>query len=218
MTASVFEIFKIGVGPSSSHTMGPMLAAARFAERVAPLEPVRVVVDLYGSLALTGKGHATDRAVMLGLAGMVPETLDAHAAEAVLGRISAQESLPLNGGAEIAFRDYADIQWHQRDRLAYHTNGLRFTAFDAEARRSLRRPSSPPAAASSSRRARWVPMVPTARSVMGWNCPILSARARICWRKPRRRGSACAVWRWRTNWRCTRRARSTSGWTPSRRR
>jgi L-serine dehydratase len=56
MTASVFEIFKIGVGPSSSHTMGPMLAAARFAERVAPMTPARVVVDLYGSLALTGKG------------------------------------------------------------------------------------------------------------------------------------------------------------------
>ncbi|MDE1915163.1 MAG: L-serine ammonia-lyase [Sphingomonadales bacterium] len=130
MTASVFEIFKIGVGPSSSHTMGPMLAAARFAERVAPLSPARLLVDLYGSLALTGKGHATDRAVMLGLAGMVPETLDAGAAEAVLSRIASQESLPLAGGAEIAFRDYADIVWHQRDRLAYHTNGLRFTALD----------------------------------------------------------------------------------------
>lgn len=132
MTASVFEIFKIGVGPSSSHTMGPMLAAARFAARVAPLGPRQVLVDLYGSLALTGKGHATDRAVMLGLAGMVPETLDAGAAEAVLARIASQESLPLGGGAEIAFRDYADIRWHQRDRLAYHTNGLRFTALDGD--------------------------------------------------------------------------------------
>jgi L-serine dehydratase len=132
MTASVFEIFKIGVGPSSSHTMGPMLAAARFAARVAPLAPAKVLVDLYGSLALTGKGHATDRAVMLGLAGMVPETLDADAAEAVLARISAEEHLPLNGGADIRFQDYADIRWHQRDRLAYHTNGLRFTALDGE--------------------------------------------------------------------------------------
>ena len=132
MTASVFEIFKIGVGPSSSHTMGPMLAAARFAARVAPMAPARVLVDLYGSLALTGKGHATDRAVMLGLAGMVPETLDAGAAEAVLAHIAAQETLPLGGGAAISFRDYADIVWHQRDRLAYHTNGLRFTALDGD--------------------------------------------------------------------------------------
>ena len=132
MTASVFEIFKIGVGPSSSHTMGPMLAAARFAARVAPMAPARVLVDLYGSLALTGKGHATDRAVMLGLAGMVPETLDAGAAEAVLAHIAARETLPLGGGAAIPFRDYADIVWHQRDRLAYHTNGLRFTALDGD--------------------------------------------------------------------------------------
>ena len=85
MATSTFDLFKIGVGPSSSHTMGPMTAAADFAGRVAE-RAARLVVSLYGSLALTGKGHATDRAILLGLAGHVPAAIDPDAAEAEVAK------------------------------------------------------------------------------------------------------------------------------------
>src|SRR5580658_1147188 len=99
MTVSVFDLFKLGVGPSSSHTMGPMTAAGRFVgylrargvlDRVA-----RVETALYGSLALTGRGHATDRAVILGLAGFAPATLDPDEGEAALARIRGEQALSL---------------------------------------------------------------------------------------------------------------------------
>ena len=90
MVTSVFDLFKIGVGPSSSHTMGPMTAACSFVERLRAdglLDQVaRVGVDLYGSLALTGKGHATDRAILLGLSGERPDRIDPDAAVFRFGR------------------------------------------------------------------------------------------------------------------------------------
>ncbi|HYD38091.1 MAG TPA: serine dehydratase beta chain, partial [Allosphingosinicella sp.] len=93
MVTSVFDLFKIGVGPSSSHTMGPMTAACRFVEALSQkglLERTgRVLAELYGSLALTGKGHATDRAVLLGLSGERPDRLDPDAAEAIVAAIRA---------------------------------------------------------------------------------------------------------------------------------
>ena len=90
MFISVFDIFKIGIGPSSSHTMGPMFAATRFLEEIqaANLAPDRLEVRLYGSLALTGKGHATDRAVLLGLLGFVPATLENDRADAALATLA----------------------------------------------------------------------------------------------------------------------------------
>jgi L-serine dehydratase len=92
MLASIFDLFKLGVGPSSSHTMGPMTAAARFvdllAERSDLARVARVEITLYGSLALTGRGHATDQAVILGLAGFAPASLDPDAGVAALTRIS----------------------------------------------------------------------------------------------------------------------------------
>ncbi|WP_372893124.1 serine dehydratase beta chain, partial [Rhodosalinus sp.] len=86
MFLSVFEMFKVGIGPSSSHTMGPMVAAGRFLDllRAAPFAAAGLRAHLHGSLAFTGVGHATDRAVILGLAGVLPETYEAEAAEAVL--------------------------------------------------------------------------------------------------------------------------------------
>src|SRR6056297_3041089 len=89
MFLSVFDMFKIGVGPSSSHTMGPMVAAARFLDlmRASPFEFHGLKGSLHGSLAFTGIGHATDRATILGLAGFVPETYDAEKAEATLAAI-----------------------------------------------------------------------------------------------------------------------------------
>ena len=137
MTVSVFDIFKPGVGPSSSHTMGPMRAAGRFVERLRSagrLDRVsRVEVKLYASLALTGRGHGTDRAVMLGLMGFDPATLDPDEGETALAALRAggRMSLGANGPA-IAFDEAADIVWAGRERLPQHPNALTFTAFDAK--------------------------------------------------------------------------------------
>src|SRR5215212_4530018 len=97
MNVSVFDLFKLGVGPSSSHTMGPMTAACRFLAWLGPkLDKVhRVEVSLYASLALTGRGHATDRAVILGLAGFEPRTLDPDHADAVIEAVRSSSRLKL---------------------------------------------------------------------------------------------------------------------------
>ncbi|HEY1879376.1 MAG TPA: L-serine ammonia-lyase [Caulobacteraceae bacterium] len=137
MTVGVFDIFKLGVGPSSSHTMGPMIAAGRFVQRLADTGVLartkRVETVLYGSLALTGRGHATDRAVILGLAGFEPASLDPDIGEAMLARIRAEQALPLGGGALVVLFDEArDILWATGERAPQHPNALAFRAFDAE--------------------------------------------------------------------------------------
>ncbi|HVN94309.1 MAG TPA: L-serine ammonia-lyase [Terracidiphilus sp.] len=141
MTTSLFELYKIGVGPSSSHTMGPMRAACRFArgleagglmERVA-----RVQADLYGSLALTGLGHGTDRAILLGLAGNEPSSIDPAAIESTVAAIRASRSMNLAGKKRLEFDEVRDVVFH-RDQMfppeakTQHPNGVRFSAFDAE--------------------------------------------------------------------------------------
>jgi len=136
LTVSVFDIFKPGVGPSSSHTMGPMRAAGRFIERLhaaGRLATVaRVEIKLYASLALTGRGHGTDRAVMLGLMGFDPATLDPDEGETALAALRAGGQLTLGGvGSAIGFDEASDIVWAGRERLPQHPNGLTFTAFDA---------------------------------------------------------------------------------------
>jgi L-serine dehydratase len=134
MTTSVFDLFKLGVGPSSSHTMGPMTAAGLFVARLreaGQLERVaRVETRLYGSLALTGRGHATDRAVILGLLGFVPAELDPDAGEAALLDVQATQSLKLGGERDIAFDEAKDIVWLGHERLPQHPNGLTFVAYD----------------------------------------------------------------------------------------
>jgi L-serine dehydratase len=135
MTVSVFDLFKLGVGPSSSHTMGPMTAAGRFVgllrERGVLERVARVETALFGSLALTGKGHATDRAVILGLAGFEPATLDPDAGETALARVRAEAWLPIGGdGPAIAFDERRDILWLRGERRPQHPNALRFAAFD----------------------------------------------------------------------------------------
>ena len=136
MIVSVFDLFKLGVGPSSSHTMGPMTAGARFVAALAETgrlgEVVRIESRLYGSLALTGVGHATDRAVILGLAGFSPATIDPDAADAALAEIRADRRLALgHGGPAIAFDEAIDILWEKRKRLPQHPNALSFHALDA---------------------------------------------------------------------------------------
>ncbi|MGA2950799.1 MAG: L-serine ammonia-lyase [Caulobacteraceae bacterium] len=137
MTVSVFDLFKPGVGPSSSHTMGPMVAAGRFVGALGDAgllaRTARVETRLMGSLALTGRGHATDRAVILGLAGFEPATLDPDEGEAALTCIRGEQALSLGGAAPaIAFDEARDILWLIHERAPQHPNALTFEAFDSE--------------------------------------------------------------------------------------
>jgi len=129
---SVFELFKVGIGPSSSHTVGPMKAAAAFAETVAKGKVASVAVDLLGSLAWTGKGHGTDGAVMLGLAGQHPETVDPDAAQRIVAQIREEKSLSLAGRRTIAFDPAKDIRFDTISDTPRHPNTLRLVAYDAD--------------------------------------------------------------------------------------
>jgi L-serine dehydratase len=135
MAVSVFDLFKIGIGPSSSHTVGPMRAARMFVARLAHegllARTARVKSDMYGSLGATGKGHGSDKAVLLGLAGHEPDSVDIERVPAILEAIRAQHRVTLNGVQEIAFDEAADLVMHRRETLPFHANGMRFTAFDA---------------------------------------------------------------------------------------
>ena len=134
MFLSIFDIFKIGVGPSSSHTFGPMVATARFLDllRSSDFTPKAVRVSLHGSLAFTGRGHATDRAVTLGLAGFAPESYDAEKAETALERIASQGSISPEGLGELRFNPNEDIEFAYGNQLPGHTNGMVFTALDKQ--------------------------------------------------------------------------------------
>ncbi|WP_159834956.1 L-serine ammonia-lyase [Burkholderia sp. 8Y] len=136
MTISVLDLFKIGIGPSSSHTVGPMRAAAQFAQQLrqnGQLDAVsRVTVDLYGSLGATGKGHGSDKAVLLGLEGASPETVEVDSVDTRIGEIRSGGSLRLAGTRDIAFDVKGDLTFNRR-ALPFHPNGLRFAAFDGSA-------------------------------------------------------------------------------------
>ncbi len=134
MSLSVLDIFKVGLGPSSSHTMGPMNAACTFVsdldERGLFGSTARVGAQVYGSLALTGKGHCTDRAILLGLEGQRPDSLDPASMEPALERIRGSGRLRLGGRREIGFDEPMDLLFHRDQVLPLHPNGLRFTALD----------------------------------------------------------------------------------------
>ncbi|WP_076070560.1 L-serine ammonia-lyase [Sphingomonas montana] len=125
---SVVDLFTIGIGPSSSHTVGPMRAAFAFAELVIDAEPASIQVDLYGSLALTGRGHATDNAVMLGLGGAEPETIEPDLIPDRLAAIRSTGRLMLAGQCEIRFEESQHLLFHPKTFLAGHPNALMFTA------------------------------------------------------------------------------------------
>jgi L-serine dehydratase len=135
MAVSVFDLFKIGIGPSSSHTVGPMRAARLFALRLQHdgllAATARVKSELYGSLGATGKGHGSDKAVLLGLAGHEPDTIDVDAIPALLGAMRADKTLALAGSRAIDFNEAEDLVFHRRESLPFHANGMRFSAFDA---------------------------------------------------------------------------------------
>ena len=128
MFLSVFDIFKIGVGPSSSHTMGPMTAAGLFldalrggADRVPGAgEPAKLSCRRYGSLAFTGKGHATDRAVVLGLAGQTPQGIDPDQAEVLEAEIAAAKMVVIEGLGPLSFDPSLDIVFDYGPALTLH--------------------------------------------------------------------------------------------------
>ncbi|MCR6662811.1 MAG: L-serine ammonia-lyase [Luteimonas sp.] len=136
MAVSTFDLYKIGIGPSSSHTVGPMRAAARFVERWLA-EPgrlgdvVRVRAEVFGSLALTGRGHGTDKAVLMGLEGHYPNAIDPDIIPPALERIRKTKSILLHGTHPVTFEEKRDLVMNKRQRLPYHTNGMRFTAYGA---------------------------------------------------------------------------------------
>src|SRR5580658_5527440 len=134
MSLSAFDIFKIGIGPSSSHTMGPMNAARSFVELLEARDLLsrtsQVSAQLYGSLALTGRGHCTDRAILLGLEGLSPDTLDPKAIEPILDRIRTGGRIRLLGRHEIPFDEPLNLLFHTDQILPGHSNGMRFTAHD----------------------------------------------------------------------------------------
>jgi L-serine dehydratase len=135
MTLSVFDIFKVGIGPSSSHTMGPMRAAREFAlglQRDGLLgRTEEIAVRLYGSLALTGVGHGTDRAILVGLEGAQPESVDPDSIEPTVQRIRTSNRLRLLGEREIVFDEPMQLLFMLHERLPRHSNGMRFSALGA---------------------------------------------------------------------------------------
>jgi L-serine dehydratase len=137
MAVSVFDLFKIGIGPSSSHTVGPMRAARLFVARLAHeglLErTARVRCGLYGSLGATGKGHGSDKAVLLGLAGHEPDSVDADAIPELLAAIRESRAIGLLGGRHtVPFDEREDLKFYRRETLPFHANGMRVVALDAE--------------------------------------------------------------------------------------
>ncbi len=134
MAVSVFDLFTIGIGPSSSHTVGPMRAAGRFLQRLEAAgkfdRTVSVEARLYGSLALTGKGHGTDVAVLMGLEGEEPETIDPSVVAERVERIRETRRLSLWGRREIDFDPGTQVKFLKREKLPYHANGMRFIARD----------------------------------------------------------------------------------------
>jgi len=137
MAVSTFDLFKIGIGPSSSHTVGPMRAACRFATRWLEengdlARVARVRAEVFGSLALTGRGHGTDKAVLMGLEGHWPNEIDPDLIPDALARIRKDKRLRLLGRHEIAFDEKRDLVMNKRQKLPFHTNGMRFTAYDTD--------------------------------------------------------------------------------------
>ncbi|MBS0542184.1 MAG: L-serine ammonia-lyase [Proteobacteria bacterium] len=135
MAISVFDLFKIGIGPSSSHTVGPMRAAQIFANGLREsgllARVASVKAELFGSLGATGKGHGSDKAVLLGLEGEAPDLVDPEQVDSKLARIRGEQRLLLAGEHPIAFIERDHLVMHRRLSLPYHPNGMRITAFDA---------------------------------------------------------------------------------------
>lgn len=136
MSISIFDLFSVGIGPSSSHTVGPMKAAHTFVALLQDQHQLskvkRIKVELFGSLAFTGKGHGTDNAILLGLEGCAPDTVDPHLIKPRSVEIIEQHTLRLNNQHIIRFDYPTDFIYNFKDLLPAHTNGMRFTAYDQQ--------------------------------------------------------------------------------------
>jgi len=136
MAISVFELFSIGIGPSSSHTVGPMRAAFQFVNTLQDdaqlAQTHRVSTELFGSLGATGKGHGSDKAVMLGFEGELPESVDTTQVDARLAEIRQQQKINLLGQHSIGFIEKHDFIMHRKKKLPFHSNGMTFTAFNQQ--------------------------------------------------------------------------------------
>ena len=134
MSLSVFDLFKVGIGPSSSHTVGPMIAARRFLNLLQEHKKIesvnRIHVDLFGSLAMTGKGHCTDNAILLGLLGEKPDQIGPDKIDAAIADIDTTHSLRLGGNFPIQFDRHEDLTFNKGASLSLHPNGIIFRAFD----------------------------------------------------------------------------------------
>jgi L-serine dehydratase len=132
---SIFQLFSIGVGPSSSHTVGPMRAAKQFIDALIDSKKLdaceKIAVDLYGSLALTGVGHGTDGALLVGLEGALPESVDPTVIPQRLNEIKNHHELVIAGKKKIHFNYTEDLHWHKKETLPHHSNAMRFIALNA---------------------------------------------------------------------------------------
>ena len=136
MALSAFDLFKIGIGPSSSHTVGPMRAARQFAARLRDTQLLdkvaRISVTLYGSLGATGKGHGSDKAILLGLSGHEPDSVDVDAIAGIVQQIRSAQALTVLGAHAVAFDERRDLTFNHKDTLPLHSNGMHFVAYDAD--------------------------------------------------------------------------------------
>ena len=152
MHISVFDIFKIGIGPSSSHTVGPMRAAKRFAERLDAdgqlAATTSLKIELFGSLGFTGKGHGSDKAIMLGLEGDEPATVDVDSIAPRVAAVEQSHRLELLGKHEIDFVPGEALIFHRREKLPLHANGMRFTAIGPASPANAGRAATPEASRS----------------------------------------------------------------------
>ena len=133
MALSVFDLFKIGIGPSSSHTVGPMRAARQFAARLRDTQLLdrvaRISVTLYGSLGATGKGHGSDKAILLGLSGHEPDSIDVDSIAGIVQHIRSTQSLAVLGTHALPFDERRDLTFNHKDTLPLHSNGMLFAAY-----------------------------------------------------------------------------------------
>ena len=194
MFLSVFDIFKVGIGPSSSHTVGPMLAARRFLEEdLRPLGGVagRLTVTLHGSLAFTGKGHGTDRAIALGVSGQAPDKVDPDIIDGILAALAQAKCLAATGLPQVAFDPAADLVFDYGPSLPGHPNGMTFRALAADGGVLAEKIFysvgggfvATAAELEEARREGWrlPPAIP--------RCPIRSPARRTCWPWAKRRAS-----------------------------
>ncbi|MCF6319584.1 MAG: L-serine ammonia-lyase, partial [Proteobacteria bacterium] len=136
MAVSVFDLFKVGIGPSSSHTVGPMRAAYLFCQQLKHRKLINATVmiksDLYGSLGHTGKGHGTDKAVILGLSGYQPDKIEPELIDEILDKVNQSKAINVSKHHSIIFDYKKHLKFHKRKTLPLHSNGMRFVAFDKD--------------------------------------------------------------------------------------